>query len=154
MNPLQPEIHPLAPFLPPNARLLLLGSFPPPRKRWSMDFFYPNYTNDTVAVANRLNGNASDLTLEVVEPLNLAGMLDQIPLCHTLVTTGQKATDTLLSITGSSAPAIGGFVDFLYHNRHLRLYRMPSTSRAYPKPLTEKAEIYRTIFQNFEQYPY
>ena len=115
MNPLQPEIHPLAPFLPPNARLLLLGSFPPPRKRWSMDFFYPNYTNDmwrifgliffddkdhfvdiekkkfrkdnieqflrekaiavsdTVAVANRLNGNASDLTLEVVEPLNLAG---------------------------------------------------------------------------------
>ena len=46
MNPLQPEIHPLTPFLPPNARLLLLGSFPPPRKRWSMDFFYPNYTND------------------------------------------------------------------------------------------------------------
>ncbi len=193
MNPLQPEIHPLAPFLPPNARLLLLGSFPPPRKRWSMDFFYPNYTNDmwrifgliffddkdhfvdiekkkfrkdnieqflrekaiavsdTVAVANRLNGNASDLTLEVVEPLNLAGMLDQIPLCHTLVTTGQKATDTLLSITGSPAPEIGGFVDFLYHNRRLRLYRMPSTSRAYPKPLTDKAKIYRTIFQNFEQ---
>lgn len=155
MNPLQPEIHPLTPFLPPNARLLLLGSFPPPRKRWSMDFFYPNYTNDmwrifgliffddkdhfvdiekkkfrkdnieqflrekaiavsdTVAVANRLNGNASDLTLEVVEPLNLTGILDQIPRCHTLVTTGQKATDTLLSITGSSVPAIGGFVDFL-----------------------------------------
>lgn len=193
MNPLQPEIHPLAPFLPPNAQLLLLGSFPPPRKRWSMDFFYPNYTNDmwrifgliffddkdhfvdiekkkfckdnieqflrekaiavsdTVAVANRLNGNASDLTLEVVEPLNLAGILDQIPRCHTLVTTGQKATDTLLSITGSPAPEIGGFVDFLYHNRRLRLYRMPSTSRAYPKPLTDKAKIYRTIFQNFEQ---
>lgn len=69
--------------------------------------------SDTVAVANRLNGNASDLTLEVVEPLNLAGILDQIPRCHTLVTTGQKATDTLLSITGSPAPAIGGFVDFL-----------------------------------------
>ena len=110
--------------------------------------------SDTVAVANRLNGNASDLTLEVVEPLNLAGILDQIPRCHTLVTTGQKATDTLLSITGSPAPAIGGFVDFLYHNRRLRLYRMPSTSRAYPKPLTDKAEIYRTIFQNFEQQPY
>ncbi|MFR8634610.1 MAG: uracil-DNA glycosylase family protein, partial [Barnesiella intestinihominis] len=107
--------------------------------------------SDTVAVANRLNGNASDLTLEVVEPLNLAGILDQIPRCHTLVTTGQKATDTLLSITGSPAPEIGGFVDFLYHNRRLRLYRMPSTSRAYPKPLTDKAKIYRTIFQNFEQ---
>ena len=42
-----PEIerHPLQPFLPPNARLLMLGSFPPPRKRWCMDFFYPNRTN-------------------------------------------------------------------------------------------------------------
>ena len=39
------ERHPLEPFLPPNARLLMLGSFPPPRKRWSMDFFYPNRTN-------------------------------------------------------------------------------------------------------------
>ena len=107
--------------------------------------------SDTVAVANRLNGNASDLTLEVVEPLNLAGILDQIPRCHTLVPTGQKGPDTLLSITGSPAPEIGGFVDFLYHNRRLRLYRMPSTSRAYPKPLTDKAKIYRTIFQNFEQ---
>lgn len=24
----------------------MLGSFPPPRKRWSMDFFYPNFLND------------------------------------------------------------------------------------------------------------
>ena len=39
------ECHPLRPFLPPNARLLMLGSFPPPRKRWCMDFFYPNRTN-------------------------------------------------------------------------------------------------------------
>ena len=29
-----------------NARLLFLGSFPPPRERWSMDFFYPNFNND------------------------------------------------------------------------------------------------------------
>lgn len=40
------ERHPLEPFIPENARLLLLGSFPPPRKRWSMDFFYPNFIND------------------------------------------------------------------------------------------------------------
>ena len=40
------ESHPLEPFLPANARLLMLGSFPPPRKRWSMDFFYPNLQND------------------------------------------------------------------------------------------------------------
>ena len=40
------EEHPLLPFLPPEARLLMLGSFPPPRYRWSMDFYYPNWNND------------------------------------------------------------------------------------------------------------
>ena len=33
------ERHPLEPFLPENARLLMLGSFPPKRIRWSMEFF-------------------------------------------------------------------------------------------------------------------
>ena len=40
------ERHPLRPFLPENARVLFLGSFPPPRGRWCMDFYYPNFIND------------------------------------------------------------------------------------------------------------
>ena len=40
------ERHPLEPFLPTGARILMLGSFPPKRERWSMDFFYPNWIND------------------------------------------------------------------------------------------------------------
>lgn len=40
------EEHPLEPFLPANAKLLMLGSFPPQKKRWSMEFFYPNLQND------------------------------------------------------------------------------------------------------------
>lgn len=40
------EYHPLEPFLPANASILMLGSFPPQKKRWSMDFFYPNLQND------------------------------------------------------------------------------------------------------------
>lgn len=40
------EKHPLQPFLPEGARILMLGSFPPARKRWSMEFFYPNWIND------------------------------------------------------------------------------------------------------------
>ena len=40
------ERHPLEPFLPGGAKLLMLGSFPPSQKRWSMDFFYPNFQND------------------------------------------------------------------------------------------------------------
>ena len=35
------EEHPLEPFLPANAKLLMLGSFPPQKKRWSMEFFIP-----------------------------------------------------------------------------------------------------------------
>ena len=40
------ERHPLQPFLPKEARLLILGSFPPPKERWCMEFFYPNPQND------------------------------------------------------------------------------------------------------------
>lgn len=40
------ESHPLQPFLPAGAHTLFLGSFPPPKARWSMDFFYPNWIND------------------------------------------------------------------------------------------------------------
>ena len=40
------EAHPLEPFLPEGARLLMLGSFPPARSRWSMEFYYPNFQND------------------------------------------------------------------------------------------------------------
>ncbi len=40
------EEHPLQPFLPKNAKMLFLGSFPPPQTRWSMDWFYPNWIND------------------------------------------------------------------------------------------------------------
>ena len=40
------EKHPLKPFLPKEAKLLMLGSFPPKQERWSMNFFYPNWIND------------------------------------------------------------------------------------------------------------
>ena len=40
------EEHPLQPFLPKIGRILFLGSFPPPKTRWSMEWFYPNWIND------------------------------------------------------------------------------------------------------------
>lgn len=43
------EKHPWKPFAPANAKILFLGSFPPPRTRWSMDFYYPNITNKNIA---------------------------------------------------------------------------------------------------------
>ena len=40
------ERHPFEPFLPVGCKMLMLGSFPPAPKRWCMDFYYPNFTND------------------------------------------------------------------------------------------------------------
>lgn len=40
------EVHPFQPFLPAGAKLLMCGTFPPQKKRWSMNFYYPNYIND------------------------------------------------------------------------------------------------------------
>ena len=40
------ERHPFEPFLPGNARILFLGSFPPQPHRWCMPFYYPNWIND------------------------------------------------------------------------------------------------------------
>ena len=40
------EKHPFLPFLPEGARILFLGSFPPPPHRWCMPFYYPNWIND------------------------------------------------------------------------------------------------------------
>lgn len=178
------EQHPLEPFLPSNARLLMLGSFPPQKKRWSIEFFYPNLINDmwrimgylffedknyfvdleakrfrkelivdflnekgialydTACAVRRLQDNASDKFLDVVEITDVGLLLRQIPQCRAVVTTGQKATDTLLEMFSIQEPSIGTFSDFIFEDRHMRLYRMPSSSRAYPMKLEKKAEFY------------
>jgi G:T/U-mismatch repair DNA glycosylase len=186
------QTHPLKPFLPKNAKLLLLGSFPPQEKRWSMDFFYPNINNDmwrifgivffddknyflnetkkafckekiieflnekgialydTAQTVRRLNDNASDKFLEIVQATNLKNLLDQIPLCAAVCTTGQKATDIFLQQFFAKEPKTGEYVDFQYDNRQMRFFRMPSSSRAYPLNLEIKAEIYRKMFEKIE----
>ena len=54
------EHHPLDPFVPEGAKLLILGSFPPPRNKWSMDFFYPNFINDFWRVCGLVFFNDKD----------------------------------------------------------------------------------------------
>lgn len=103
---------------------------------------------DTATEIIRHKGNASDQFLEVVTPVDLDAILERIPGCWAIVTTGQKATDTLLEIVGAESLRVGGFCDFMYKGRALRLYRMPSSSRAYPKPLEEKAGEYRVMFHD------
>ena len=183
------EKHPLEPFLPEGANILMLGSFPPERKRWSMEFFYPNWGNDmwriwgliffgdkqyfeisaekrfdreriaafctergialydTACEVRRLAGNASDKFLEVVTPTDLRSMLRHLPHCRAIVTTGEKATDTLIEQFGCAKPRVGEYTEIEFDNRTLRLYRMPSSSRAYPLKLERKAEAYERMLR-------
>ncbi len=175
------ETHPLEPFLPPNARLLMLGTFPPPRVRWSMEFYYPNFQNDmwrifglvffdnknhflkdpkhfdremleeflrqkgiafsdTAFKVRRLRQNASDQFLEIVETIDLPHILSQIPHCQAICTAGEKASKVLASILPTLPGNENGSMNICH-------FRMPSSSRAFPKPLKEKAEIYASMFR-------
>lgn len=186
------EQHPLEPFLPGNARLLMLGSFPPQKKRWSMEFYYPNWNNDmwrivgilffndktyflneaakafdkerivsflqekgialfdTATAIRRLQDNASDKFLEVVEPTDIEAMLRRLPQCKAIVTTGEKATETLCEQFSLLKPKVGDFTEFIFEGRAMRLYRMPSSSRAYPLALEKKAAAYRIMYQDLQ----
>lgn len=183
------EKHPLEPFLPGNARLLMMGSFPPPMKRWCIHFYYPNFTNDmwriygylffndknhfvlpsekrfdkaaiiaflkekgiaiydAATVIRRLQDNASDKFLEIVEPTDVTALLNRLPECHAMVTAGQKATDTLCHLYNIEAPKVGDYTAFNLNGKAMRLYRMPSSSRAYPLALEKKAAFYRKMLE-------
>ena len=194
------EYHPLQPFLPENAKVLFLGSFPPQRKRWCIDFFYPNYINDhwriegqvffgdrnhfvdlaarrfkleeivtfcqqegiafydTSTAVRRLKDNASDTLLEVVEPTDIAALIARLPRLRAIVTTGEKATETICStLLIPEPPKVNTFVPVPdLHNQEaqqLILYRLPSSSRAYPLAFDKKVAAYQKMFETVHQSP-
>ena len=105
---------------------------------------------DTASAIRRLQDNASDKFLEVVEQTDIRRLLNLLPQCKAIVTTGQKATETLLKQFDIQEPKLGDFSEFVFNNRALRLYRMPSSSRAYPLPLERKVASYRIMFQDLQ----
>lgn len=106
---------------------------------------------DTAQKVCRLRGNASDAFLQIIEPTDVESLLKQLPDCHTLVTTGGKASEELRNIISNAnngaleVPAVGGSCELSVWGRQLMWYRMPSTSRAFPMSLEKKAEYYRTL---------
>ena len=103
---------------------------------------------DTATAVRRLSGNASDKDLEIVEKTDIPALLEQIPLCHDIVCTGQKSFSVLTEDYGVAVPAMGEYNGFTINGRALRLWRMPSSSRAFPMPLKEKAAYYSRMFQS------
>jgi G:T/U-mismatch repair DNA glycosylase len=182
------EKHPLGFFLPKNAKVLMLGSFPPKQERWSMNFYYPNFQNDmwrimgliffgdkdyftmnskkfdaektrsfclrkAIALGDsaqeivRLKDNASDNFLKVIKPIDFKKVVAKIPKCKAVILTGQKAADVFLESIDMQDIKIGCSERFVCAKRTFNIYRAPSSSRAYPKPLPQKALDYKRIFQ-------
>lgn len=180
------ETHPWEPFIPTGAKVLIMGTFPPGEHRWSMDFYYPNPTNDfwrimsllflgdkeklydrkekkfdlngvrrlasehhialndTAREIRRLKGNASDKYLEILKPVPLFDLLEKLPDCRDVATTGEKAAGVIAALTETAVPKMGEFVETA---DGLRIWRMPSTSRAYPMKLEDKAEYYKKLLK-------
>ena len=103
----------------------------------------------TVRSAIREQGNASDKYLQVVDKVDLEVILPQVPKVQTLFTTGGKATEILLSLIDNAPklPKTNQHIDYPYPTRSLTLYRLPSTSRAYPLAFAKKVEAYRVFFE-------
>jgi len=196
MSKLQPtENHPLEPFLPSGAKLLMCGTFPPKQNKWSMHFYYPNFINDmwrifgliyfgskdalvdaehkTFAIEEiknllsckgialsdtgkevvRAKVNASDKWLRIDKPIDLAWTLGEIPECHAVATTGEKAAGIIAMLTGTDVPKVGEWRECSIKledgsRREFRHWRMPSTSRAYPMKLEKKSEYYKTMLES------
>ena len=102
---------------------------------------------DSAKAVLRLKNNASDAHLRVVEPLDIFAVLEKIPGCSAVAATGQKALETVLKSVEADAPAVGGFSRFEHCGKIFKLFRMPSSSRAYPMPLEVKAGHYRRMFE-------
>jgi len=103
---------------------------------------------DTAQRVVRTKNTASDKDLQIVEPSDIAHLLQQLPECQAVVTAGQLATQVFASRFGTNEPQVGAYVEFMFAGRTLRHYRMPSSSRAYPMSVERKAAAYQTMFDD------
>ena len=123
---------------------------------------------DTSTAIRRLQDNASDKFLEVVEPTDIPALLSRLPHLRAIVTTGEKATETICASLGiPTIPKVNTSVAIplpsdifhlpsdIFHlpssilplPSSLALWRLPSSSRAYPLSFDKKVEAYRQMFK-------
>lgn len=113
----------------------------------------------TVTEVIREKGNASDEHLTVVSTVDLATILPQVPHVNWLFTTGGKATEVLIGLVNAELtkqsptapllklPKTNQSISVQVFDRELQIYRLPSSSRAYPMSLANKAEAYARFFR-------
>lgn len=97
---------------------------------------------DTAFRIVRTRNTASDKDLQVLEEADIESLLRKLPLCNTVIAAGQLATTILCRRLSAAEPKVGRYTEVLFEGRLLRIFRMPSSSRAYPLSLERKAEEY------------
>ena len=168
MNNPSSEVHPLAPFLPDGARVLMLGQLsaqaralvdgillPQSSKRHVADHgaalfrrqgpfpgrsqaFRPRTHpwlfagrsgwRSTIrpAKSSAFGTTPRTTSCKSCDRPTWCGLLDRLPECRAVVTTGEKATETLVGQLRCQRPAVGGSAPFEYAGRRMQLFRMPS----------------------------
>ena len=107
---------------------------------------------DTACAVRRLNANASDKFLEIVTPTDIPNLVHGLRQLKLIVTTGELATQTLCSTLAiASVPKVNEWTVILSlshveQRQEVFLYRLPSSSRAYPLAFSKKAEAYRQMY--------
>ena len=109
---------------------------------------------DTACEVRRLKDNASDKFLEIVIPTDIQALLSQLPQCQAIVTTGEKATDTICtSLNIPQVPKVNTWIPipntYNKDGKQVVLYRLPSSSRAYPLAFDKKVTAYQKMFDLF-----
>lgn len=111
----------------------------------------------------REKGNAADEHLTVVATVDLGEVLLRLPHVNWIFTTGGKATEVLLSLINQNIsdpdspnfnpaqppyklPKTNQSIAVTAFGREFGIYRLPSSSRAYPQSLDKKVAAYRAFF--------
>lgn len=107
---------------------------------------------DTCKKIIRTKGTASDKDLQVVEATDLDALLTALPHCEAVVCAGQLATKLFTDHYGINTKGMkmGDYRPFTFQGRTLRLYRLPSSSRAYPMRVEQKAAYYQKMFEDIK----
>ena len=102
------ENHPFEPFIPQNAKIIMLGTFPPKSDKWSMPFFYPNWINDMWRIMGIV---FFDDAQHFVLPGRKA--FDQDMICDFLCRTGIALFDTAQQVRRLKDNASDKFLDIV-----------------------------------------
>ena len=168
---MQEEIHPWNWYIPAGSETVVIGTFPPTRRNWSFDFFYPNKSNNFWKVIARIAGRplnyisgpeAVDERKELLNHLKL-GVSD---MGQTIRRTTDSSLDQNLEIiaymdifrllqenpsirklifTSSSgkSSAMGWFKDYLHHQGIP--FKIPQGGRPLRAPVTIGAKSYEVV---------